>query len=138
MRLLKVSLTLLVVLTLATAAFTQTATSSLRGTVMDPRGAVIPGATVTLKNLAQGFSREAKTDEKGEYQFQQVPPALYDVIATAPNIGSVTQKGVRLLVATASTLDLTVKLSASTTVEVQATAPIVNTSDASIGNAFDT
>ena len=83
MRLLKVSLTLLVVFTLATAAFTQTATSSLRGTVMDPKGAVIPGATVTLKNAAQGFSREVKTDDRGEYQFQQVPPATYDVTATS-------------------------------------------------------
>src|SRR4051812_26715563 len=138
MRLLKVSLTLLVVFTLTTAVFSQTATSSLRGTVMDPKGGVIPGATVTIKNTAQGFSREAKTDDRGEYQFQQVPPAVYDVTATAPNIGSVTQKGVKLLVATASTLDLTVKLSSSTTVEVQATAPIVNTSDASIGSAFDT
>src|SRR4051812_31300307 len=139
MRLLKISLTLLVVLTLATAAFAQTATSSLRGTVMDPQGGVIQGATVTLKNPAQGTTRETKSDDRGEYQFQQVPPATYDVTATAANVGSVTQKGVKLLVATPATLDLTVKLSgASTTVEVLATAPIVNTTDASIGNAFDT
>src|SRR3954470_7274058 len=138
MRLLKVSLTLLVVFTLATGAFTQTATSSLRGTVMDPKGGVIPGATVTLKNPAQGTTRDTKTDDRGEYQFQQVPPATYDVTATAANVGTITQKGVKLLVATPATLDLTVKLSgASTTVEVQAVAPIVNTTDASIGNAFD-
>ena len=139
MRLLKVSLTLLVVFTLATAAFTQTATSSLRGTVMDPKGAVVPGATVTLKNPSQGTSRDTKSDDRGEYQFQQVTPATYDVTATAANIGTVTQKGVKLLIATPTTLDLTVKLSgASTTVEVTAAAPIINTTDASIGNAFDT
>jgi hypothetical protein len=136
MRLLKVSLTLLVVFTLATAAFTQTATSSLRGTVMDPKGAVIPGATVTLKNASQGFSRDVKTDDRGEYQFLQVPPSTYDVSVTAANVGTTTQKGVRLLVGTPATLDLTVKLSASTTVEVVATAPVVNTTDASIGTAF--
>src|SRR5207302_427876 len=117
MRLLKVSLTLLVVFTLATAAFTQTATSSLRGTVMDPKGGVIPGATVTLKNASQGFSREAKTDDRGEYQFQQVPPSTYDVTATAANVGTVSKK-VQLLVSTPATLDLTVKVTASTTVEV--------------------
>src|SRR3954447_4576622 len=100
MRLLKISLTLLVVFTLATVAFTQTATSSLRGTVMDPKGGVIPGATVTLKDPSQGGTREAKTNDRGEYQFQQVPPATYEVTATAAGIGTVTQKGVKLLVAT--------------------------------------
>src|SRR3954465_1113742 len=136
MRLLKISLTLLVVLTLATAAFTQTATSSLRGTVMDPKGAVVPGATVTIKNPAQGTSRETKTDANGEYQFQQVPPATYDITATAPNMGSITQKGVKLAVGTPTTLDISMKVSSSTTVEVVATAPVVNTSDAQIGTAF--
>src|SRR5947209_7185291 len=106
MRLLKVSLTLLVVFTLAIAAFTQTATSSLRGTVMDPKGAIVPGATVTLKNPAQGTARETKSDANGEYQFQQVPPSTYDVTATASNVGTVTQKGVRLAVGTPETLDL--------------------------------
>src|SRR5258707_10596514 len=116
MRLLKISLTLLVVFTLAIAAFTQTATSSLRGTVMDQKGAVIPGATVKIVNPAQGGSRETKTDDRGEYQFQQVPPATYDVIATAANVGAVTKK-VQLLVSTPVTLDLAVKVTASTTVE---------------------
>jgi len=135
MRLLKVSLTLLVVFTLATAAFTQTATSSLRGTVMDPKGGVIPGSTVTLKNPTQGVSRETKTDGNGEYQFQQVTPSTYDVTASAPNVGNVTKR-VQLLVSTPVTLDLTVKVTASTTVEVTATAQVVNTTDATIGTAF--
>jgi hypothetical protein len=135
MRLLKVSVSLFVVLTLAIAAFAQTATSSLRGTVMDPKGGVIPGATVSLKNASQGFSRETKTNERGEYQFQQVPPSTYDITATAASVGSVSRK-VQLLVSTPATLDLTVKLTASTTVEVTATAPVVNTTDATIGNAF--
>src|SRR3954447_23927814 len=135
MRLLKISLTLLVVFTLAIAAYTQTATSSLRGTVMDPKGAVVPGATVKIANSAQGFSRETTADDRGEYQFQQVPPSTYDVTATAPNVGTVTRK-VQLLVSTPASLDLTLKLTASTTVEVTAAAPVVNTTDATIGNAF--
>ena len=137
MRLLKVSVSLLVVLTLATAAFTQTATSSLRGTVTDPKGSVVQGATVKLSDATRGFSRETKTDDRGEYQYQQLPPGTYDVTATAANVGTITQKGVRLLVSTPTTLDLTLKLTGSTTtVEVVATAPAVNTTDATIGNAF--
>jgi hypothetical protein len=136
MRLLKVSLTLLVVLTLATAAFTQTGTTSLRGTVMDPKGAVIPGATVKLSDPSRGFSREATTNDRGEYQFLQLPPSTYNITATAANVGTVTQKGLQLLVSTPATVDLTMKLTASTTVEVTASAPIVNTTDATIGTAF--
>src|SRR4051812_8222336 len=136
MRLLKVSLTLLVVLTLATAAFTQTGTTSLRGTVMDPKGAVVPGATVKLSDPSRGFSREAATNDRGEYQFLQLPPSTYNITATAANVGTVSQKGLQLLVSTPATVDLTIKLSASTTVEVTASAPIVNTTDATIGTAF--
>ena len=103
---------------------------------MDPKGAVIPGATVKLTNPAQGNARETKTDASGEYSFQQVAPAKYDLSVSAPNMGSITQKGVTLAVGTPTTLDVTMKVSTSTTVEVVATAPVVNTTDAQIGTAF--
>ncbi len=45
-------------LALSTFAWTQTATTSLRGTVTDPKGAVLQGATVTLNDAATGFSRD--------------------------------------------------------------------------------
>src|SRR5690242_13363852 len=115
MRSLRLCVSLLVVLTLTTIAFAQTATSSLRGTVTDPKGAVVPGATVTLKNASQGFSRETKTDANGEYSFQQVPPSTYDLTATATNVGTIAKK-VQLLVSTPETVDLTLKVTASTTV----------------------
>src|SRR5437868_3140677 len=114
MRLLKVSLTLLVVFTLAIAAFAQTATSSLRGTVADPKGAVIPGATVKLNSPSTGYSRTVTTNDSGEYQFLQVKPGRYDVSAVAKDMGSATQKGVQLLVSQPSTLDFTMKPSSTT------------------------
>ena len=53
----------------------QTATTSLHGTVFDPKGAVLVGATVGIANPATGLTRSTKTDGEGTYQFLELPPA---------------------------------------------------------------
>jgi hypothetical protein len=116
----------------------QVATTSLRGTVSDPKGAVIAGASVAISNPATGFSRSAKTDSQGGYQFLELPPAKYDVTVNAPGFAPIKQSGVELLVATPSTLNVTVQVTGGTvTVEVAGTAPLVNTVDASLGHTFE-
>jgi len=115
----------------------QTATSSLRGSVLDPKGAVIAGADVTITNPATGFSRSAKSDFQGGYQFLELPPATYEVSVSAPGFATVKQTGVQLRVETPATLNLTVQVAGtSVTVEVAGTAPLVNTQDATLGHAF--
>ena len=52
---------------MCTALLAQTATTALRGSVADPSGAVIPGATVALKDLTSGREIVNTTDAKGEY-----------------------------------------------------------------------
>ena len=56
-------------LAFGTFAFSQSATTSLHGTISDANGAVVTGATVTLTNEATGFVRTVKTDDQGSYQF---------------------------------------------------------------------
>lgn len=51
--------------------------ASLRGTVADPSGAVVPGATVTLLDKDTNAKRVATTDANGIYTFSQLPPAPY-------------------------------------------------------------
>jgi len=132
-------LCLLATLIISTFAVSQTATTSIRGTVTDPKGGVIPGAAVTIVNPANGVKRNATSGPDGAYQILQVPPGTYDVSADAKNVGRVDVKGVRLLVNQPTTLDLTVKLAGqTTTIEVRGEAPTVNTQDATIGNAFNT
>jgi hypothetical protein len=115
----------------------QVATTSLRGTISDPKGAVIAGASVAISNPATGFSRSTKTDSQGGYQFLELPPAKYDVIINASGFAPIKQSGVELLVATPSTLNVTVQVTGGTvTVEVAGTTPLVNTVDASLGHAF--
>ena len=115
----------------------QTATTSLRGTVYDPKGAVVSGATITLTDPSTGFSRRTTSDSQGSYQFLELPPATYDIAATAPGFGTMKQSGVVLQVATPATLNMNMQVAGGTvTVEVSGTTPLVNTQDASMGHAF--
>ena len=73
---------LLMVLSLTLTAFGQETTGVIEGTVSDPAGASIPGVTVTVTGIDQGFSRTVKTDDEGFYRIQQVPPGRYRVTTT--------------------------------------------------------
>ncbi|HXP39684.1 MAG TPA: carboxypeptidase-like regulatory domain-containing protein, partial [Candidatus Acidoferrales bacterium] len=115
----------------------QTATTSLRGTVYDAKGAVISGASLTLTNPATGFSRTAKSDTQGNYQFLELPPSTYTLAVDAAGFARLKQDGLVLQVATPATLNVNMQVTGGTvTVEVSGTAPLVNTQDASMGHAF--
>ncbi|HEY1986442.1 MAG TPA: TonB-dependent receptor [Terracidiphilus sp.] len=116
----------------------QTATSSLRGTITDPGGAIIVGATVTLESKDTGFHLVHKTDKDGSYQFQQVPPATYKLTVDSSGFESVASV-VQLLVSQPSTLNLAMRVSSSnTTVEVDASvSEILDTTNAAVGNAVE-
>ena len=130
-------LCLLFVATFATiSAFSQD-TASLRGTVTDPSGAVIPGASVNIKSADTGTVRFTVTDAQGAYSFLQVPPGIYKLVAEKPGFSTMAKGDVQLLVNTPTTLDLSMSLgSTGEVVNVASEASQVNTSDASVGNPF--
>src|ERR1700691_471321 len=78
--------------------FAQSATTSLRGTISDAKGLVVAGASVTLSNAATGFSRSAKTDGQGVYQFLELPPAAYVVTVDAAGFAKTKRENVVLQV----------------------------------------
>ena len=127
------------VLAIGSLAFAQSATTSLRGTITDPKAAVVPGATVTLSNEATGFSRSVKTDDLGTYQFLEVPPATYVLTVTAAGFATVHRGNVVLQVSSPATLNLNLLVQGSSiVVDVSGEAPVVNTQDATLGNNFNT
>ena len=67
---------------------------SVVGTVSDPSGAVIPGATVTLTSKQIGVSRTDKTDDGGRYSFVNVLPGNYDVAVSATGFRTFLAQGV--------------------------------------------
>src|SRR5579863_6552299 len=108
-----------VLLVLGNLAAAQTATTSLRGVVTDAKGAVLPGATVTVRDPATGFSRSATTNNQGEYQLLQLTPATYSVSVEAKGFGMTKQEGVQLLVSVPATLNFSMQVQGQTvTVEV--------------------
>src|SRR5438067_3293572 len=120
----------------STISVAQSATTWLRGTVTDRQYASVVGAQVTLSDPATSFTRAVKTDTSGQYHFLQIPPGPYNVTVTAPGFGKTTEQAVRLVVSTPSTLNVTLKVQAATTVEVSGEVALINTQDATIGNAI--
>lgn len=74
-------------------AFAQGTTGTIEGTVFDPGGAPVPGASVSIvnENNTSGFKKNATTDEKGYFIFAEVPPGKYQIIVTRENFRSLSQ-----------------------------------------------
>src|SRR5947209_12081438 len=137
-RLHTVALVIVCSLTLATLTLGQSATTSLRGTVSDAKGAVLSGASVTLNNQATGFSRTTQTDDQGIYQFLEVPPATYVLTVNSGGFATMKRDNVVLQVSSPATLNLTLQVQGSSEiVDVSGEAPMVNTTDATLGNNFN-
>jgi hypothetical protein len=90
----RLAIALLVVL-VASAAFAQNA-GSLRGTITDQQGAVLPGVTVVLTSEATKATRQAVTDAKGGYFFAALLPGSYTLAAELSGFKSHTTKGIRI------------------------------------------
>src|SRR5205085_4291112 len=95
---------------------------SITGSVVDPNGAVVPKATVTLSNAITGYQRTATADADGTFRFDNVPPNNYQLVVSALGFASSTQT---LTVRTAVPITLKVPLdvtSATATVTVSSSA----------------
>ena len=120
------------------SAFGQSGTSTIRGTVSDPQGNMVAGASVTLSNVEKSFSRAAVTNTDGGYVFSLVPPGTYSVQTEAKGFKKAVASNVKAQVNTPTELDVRLEIGNVTeTVNISsgAEAPI-NTSDATIGNTF--
>ena len=132
-------LTLLVAITLVTPD-AQAQSSSLSGVVTDKNGGVLSDAEITVINQDNNLQRTVLSNQEGLYVFAQLPPGPYTLSAAHHDFKSVDLEGITLLVNT--NLELPVVFDALATlnqsIDVSATAPQLNTTDASVGNAFGT
>jgi hypothetical protein len=117
----------------------QVGSSSVRGTVLDPEGKALAGATVTLTNPVINFTRTTKTNETGGYTFDLVPPGTYTIEAGFQGFKKAVVTDVRALVDKPTTVELQLEvgnLSETVTIAAGAGDVLVNTSDGTIGNNF--
>ena len=113
------------------------ATTQVSGTVSDPSGAMIPGASVEISNPDTGFKRIVKSDASGSYAVLQLAPGTYQVKVTAAGFRTSSVNELMLLVNNPATLNLKLEVGQITeTVAVVASTETLNTVDASIGNAI--
>ena len=115
-------------------SLSQTTNGSIQGSVVDPSGAAVSGATVTAKNMDTGLTNESKTTGAGVYALPNLPPGRYSVTVEANGMKKYSQVGVT--VATNSTVALDLKLqlgSASETINVTADAGQLQTESSDIG-----
>ncbi|HEY8551699.1 MAG TPA: TonB-dependent receptor [Vicinamibacterales bacterium] len=115
----------------------QGTTARLVGTVKEPSGAVVPGATITAVNLDTGITREALTNEEGDYVMPNLPIGRYEVAAELTGFKRIVRSPVPLDVDQTARVDFELELgSVSETVEVVGAAPLVNSETSSLGQVI--
>ena len=118
-------------------AWGQTGTTSVHGVITDKSGAAIVAAQVTIISADQGSQRTVATGAQGEFEFLALQPGAYALTVEAPGFRKYERKNLQLLVNTPATVNVTMEVGSSAqTVEVSAQAETLNTTDASLGNAF--
>lgn len=113
-------------------------TGSITGTVTDPSGAVIGGATVTIRQVETNALRSTTTSDAGTYTVTQLPPGTYEVKVEKAGFKSSTQTGIVLVIDQTAQINsqLTVGSQAES-VEVTSTGPVIQTDDSSVGQVID-
>jgi hypothetical protein len=123
---------------LASAALAQNITGTIVGTVKDSSGGVIPGVTVSVTNLDTNVQIAVQSDLAGDFVAPSLPPGVYDVKAESPGFKVHVIERVRLLANRTVRLDVVLEPGEiSQQIEVQATAPVVNSENATIGNILE-
>jgi hypothetical protein len=123
---------------LSPSAFGQAISGNLTGTVQDPTGAAVNGATVEVTNVATGFKTTAKTQSFGSYLFSELPAGTYNVTVSAPNFKTTTLGNIPVELNKANTANIKLELgSSTTTVEVSGVAAPVDTTTAQLQSNFN-
>ena len=113
-------------------------TGAISGTISDPSGAVIVGATLNLRNNATGEMLTTTSRADGVYQFSLLKPGTYSLTVTQQGFKQVSQT-VEVLLGQTSTSNLKMELGAgAVTVEVSGQGAMLQTEDANISSNFDT
>jgi hypothetical protein len=106
------------VLMMSGVALAQTETGRIGGIVTDPTGAVVPGATVTVKSLGTSATRTAETNSTGAYIITNLPPGNYELTVGAKGFAS-SKRQITITVGGITAQDVSLSVgAASTTVEV--------------------
>jgi hypothetical protein len=111
----RIPLFVLAICVMAGSMFSQTQITSgvIQGTVLDPTGAVIAGASVEAHNLDTQVKQTGNSDENGRFSFLALTPGRYELTAKKEGFSTVVAQGIDLTVGQAKNLNFTMKVSAA-------------------------
>ena len=117
----------------------QAATATLGGRVLDPNGAVIPGATVTVTQKATGIKRETTTNDEGSYVLANLPPGEYELKVQATGFAvKVSETPIVVQVGQAIALDTALEIGQKqTTVNLTGGVPLIETTTSTVDGVID-
>src|SRR5579875_4171545 len=138
-RMARVAAVLAVVLCLTGWAGAQEFRGTISGSVTDPSGAVVPGVEIVVKEVHTGTTNRTKSDATGQYVVPFLLPGDYTITATAQGFETLTRQGITLQSQEHPIVDLQLKVgNAGETVEVTANAPLIDQTNASVGQVIST
>jgi Carboxypeptidase regulatory-like domain len=128
----------LLCLVAATTALAQESRGTITGTVVDASGAVVPGATVTITNVARGTTTTVVTNEVGYFQAPYLISGTYNITVELAGFKKMVREGIEVRVDDRLALQLPLELGgAEEQVTVTAEAPLLDTATASLGQVID-
>jgi hypothetical protein len=126
-----------VLLSSSVVAFGQT-TGTISGSVTDEKGAVIPNAAVSARNIDRNITRTVHTDSDGRYRFENLPVGPYEVTVEAASFAKYVQTGITLILNQNAVIDVSMKPGGlQEVVNVVENAALINTSNAEVSTQFD-
>ena len=122
------------VLLIAAPVRAQVTGATVTGTVKDSSGAVLPGAKVSIKNVATGIDRSVTADSAGFYSVPNLTPGVYEVTVATPGFSTSVQSGIGLTVGAQQVLNVIMQVGTVTQqVQVTAAAPSVELASSALG-----
>jgi hypothetical protein len=119
----------------AAAAFAQGTSGTIAGVVSDQGGAVIPSVRLVMVNEGTGFTREAVSNNQGQYVAYAMPPGSYRVTVEHPGFQRLVRSGIELTAADSVTVDLLLSLGdVQQTIEVTAAPPLLQSQTAMVSS----
>ncbi|MGI8772688.1 MAG: carboxypeptidase regulatory-like domain-containing protein [Acidobacteriaceae bacterium] len=118
-------------------AIAQSVRGSLAGNITDPSGGLIAGAQITATNSTSGYSLKTVSTSAGTYRFPEMPLGLYDISVAAKGFSTQVQHGVQVTIGSVSAVNVVLQVGgAETTVNVDASAPTIETESSDVGGTI--
>lgn len=118
-------------------AQSESGSAAVEGTVTDPNGAVLAGATVTIRNSETGYTRNLVTDARGQYVASVMPVGIYAIEVSARGMVASKRTNVVLIVGSTETVNFSLRVASVTeTITVTSEEVTVNTEESSTGSAI--